>query len=103
MSDDKSVTFRDFAGALMGGDADAAAGVLCSLLGVDAEVAKRATGFFQQQMTSGGPEFMQKAMGMRYVVEAKDGDKLVGLLGDCFQLDEAAAASAAKHLLAHYA
>jgi len=99
MSDE--ITFRDFAGAIMGGDAGAASTVLETLLQVDADQARAATAFFQEQM-SGGPDFMMKAMGMRYAVEAKDEAKLVGLLEDCFGLGDDLARNAAQAVLARY-
>ncbi|MCA9620745.1 MAG: hypothetical protein KC731_17095 [Myxococcales bacterium] len=98
----ESVTFRDFAGALMNSDSEAASGVLTTLLGIDAGAAARATQHFQEQMAA-SPAFMMKAMGMRTVVEAKDEAQLVSLLSECFGLPDAAVGPAAKHLLARYA
>ena len=95
------VTFRDFAGALMGGDADRAARVLAELLAIDDATATSATAHFQQQMAA-SPTFAQKAMGMRQVVESRDEPALVDLLVDCFGIESARATQAAAALLARY-
>ena len=97
----EEVTFRDFAGALMGNDWDRAAEVLTVLLGVDGERAKTCAAHFQEQMKS-GPDFMMKAMGMRTLVTSGDRDGLVSLLGDCFGLEGEPAGQAADKLLARY-
>ena len=96
------ITFRDFAGAIMQGDPQAASKVLQTLLGVDGDQAAAATAFFQEKMAT-GPEFMMKAMGMRTVVENKDEPGLVTLLGECFGLDGDTAKSAAGAVLSRYA
>lgn len=95
------VTFRDFAGALMGNDDDAAASTLQTLLGVDDAKAARGTASFKEKMQA-DPQFMMKAMGMRRAVEAKDEAQLAVLIHECFELPEDEAAPAAKHLLARY-
>ena len=59
------VTFRDFAGAIMKGDVEAAGHVLQPLLGLDAATARGAAQHFQAQSVAGGPAFMGKAMGLR--------------------------------------
>ena len=100
MSDD--VTFRDFAGALMGNDDAAADSVLQTLLGVDAATASQCTSFFKAQMQA-SPDFLMKAMSMRTAVESKDTSQVTSLCGECFGLDDEAAASAARHVLARYA
>jgi hypothetical protein len=96
------ITFRDFAGALMGGDEAQAAAHLGTLLGVDAETARAGTEHFKAQM-SANPAFMQNAMAMREVVQGKDRARLVPLLVECFALSEATAASAADTVLSRYA
>ena len=101
MSDDE-LTFRDFAGAVMGNDWERAAEVLVVLLGVERSVARRAAAHFQVEMDNGGPTFMMKAMGMRQVVAARDNTQLVALLGECFGLTGAAADSAATAVMARY-
>ena len=58
------LTFRDFAGAVMGGDTARAAEVLGTLLGLDGEAATAAATHFQTRMTA-DPAFVQKAMGLR--------------------------------------
>ena len=95
------VTFRDFAGALMGGDTERAARVLAELLALDDPAAASATAHFQQQMQA-SPTFVQKAMGMRQVVESRDEPALVDLLVDCFGMERARATQAAAALLARY-
>lgn len=80
-------TFRDFAGAVMSGDATAAATVLESLLGLPAPAAAAATAHFRAAMATGGPEFMGKAMGLRTAVTSGTDDDIARLLGDCFGLD----------------
>jgi hypothetical protein len=95
------ITFRDFAGALMGNDHELAARHLTALLGVPADTAARATAHFVAQMQA-SPEFMMKAMGMRTVVESKDRPALVSLLRECFSLEDAAAVTAADTVLGRY-
>ena len=93
------LTFRDFAGAVMGGDAERAAEVLSQLLGVELLEARSATAIFSARMAE-GPEFVQKAMSMRGAVAAKDEAQLRGLLVDCFGLTGEQANGAAATLLA---
>ena len=95
------VTFRDFAGHLMGGELELAAGVLSTLLGVDATTAAAATKYFQTQAAA-DPAFAAKAMGMRQVVEARDAAALEQLIVDCFGLSREEAATAGKAVLARY-
>lgn len=96
-----TLTFRDFAGTLMGGDAARASAMLSELLGIDAAVAERATKVFDAKLAE-GPAFVQKAMSMRAAVEAKDADMLAGLLVECFGLGEQEAEDAGKRVLARY-
>ena len=96
------VTFRDFAGALMTNDDSKAANVLCTLLGVDLAAGQRATTHFKAEMQK-DQGFMMKAMGMRTVVENEDEAGAAKLIAECFGFDDAAAARAAKTLMAHYA
>ncbi len=98
----EELTFRDFAGAIMGSDWARAAEVLQALLGVDAETATASATFFQEQMAA-GPDFMMKAMGMRKVVGSGDRGALVKLLGECFGLAGDKAEAAADKVLARYA
>ena len=95
------ITFRDFAGALMGEDHALAAKHLQALLGVDAETAARGTEHFVTQMKA-SPEFMMKAMSMRTVVEAGDRAALAVLLADCFALDADTVAKATDVVLGRY-
>jgi hypothetical protein len=93
------VTFRDFAGALMQGNEEAARDVLATLLALEPPAASAATSHFRAQMAS-DPSFMMKAMGMRSAVEARDAAQLEGLLRECFGLEPAAATAAASVVLA---
>jgi hypothetical protein len=95
------LTFRDFAAAVMSNDVTKAAGVLETLLGLDAARATAAAQHFAQRMQS-GPEFMMKAMGMRQVVEARDEAKLKELLTDLFGLDGDVCESASATIAARY-
>jgi hypothetical protein len=81
------LTFRDFAGNLMRGDAAAAATVLEALLGLPAEPASAATEHFRSRMAE--PAFLPKAMGLRTAVTSGSDAEIRALLGDCFGLDEA--------------
>ena len=96
------LTFRDFAGAVMRGDAPAAATVLETLLGLAPEPASAATEHFRLGMTGGGPAFMQKAMGLRTAVTTGSDAEIGGLLEDCFGLDAAARATAVATLRHQY-
>ena len=95
------VTFRDFAGAVMRGDAAAAAGTLEVLLGLGAAQAATATAHFQQQMAT-GPAFMGKAMGLRTAVTSGSDAEIGVLLTDCFGLTEPALAQAIATLRTRY-
>ena len=88
------VTFRDFAGAIMKGDVDAAAGVLEQLLRLDAEGARAAALHFQSQSSAIGPAFLGKAMGLRSAVASGSEAEIGGLLRDCFGLEGAPLATA---------
>ncbi len=96
------ITFRDFAGALMGNDHALAAQHLEALLGVDGATAAAGTEHFVAQMKA-SPAFMAKAMSMRSVVEGADRGALVALLAECFALPAPTAESAADTLLSRYA
>ncbi|MDB4943269.1 MAG: hypothetical protein JWP97_2803 [Labilithrix sp.] len=95
------LTFRDFAGAIMGGDAARAAEVLAQLLGVDPAAATTATAHFQQQM-SADPAFVSKAMGLRAAVTTGSEAEIAALLRDCFGLEDDAAKVAGETLRARY-
>jgi hypothetical protein len=88
------VTFRDFAGAIMKGDVDAAGAVLQQLLGLPAEASRSAAQHFQTQSASGGPAFMGKAMGLRTAVASGSEAEIGALLRDCFGLADAPLATA---------
>ena len=77
------LTFRDFAGAIMGNDTIRAGEVLEQLLGVDAPAGRSAATYFQQHMSS-DPSFMTKAMGLRAAVTGGTDTEIAALLGDCF-------------------
>jgi hypothetical protein len=80
------VTFRDFAGAIMKGDVDAAGAVLQQLLGLDAETARGAAEHFHTQSQASGPAFMGKAMGLRSAVASGNEAEISALVGACFGL-----------------
>jgi hypothetical protein len=88
------VTFRDFAGAIMKGDVDAAGTVLQQLLGLDAGGARAAAQHFQAQVAAQGPAFMGKAMGLRTAVAGGSDAEIGALLHDCFGLADAPLATA---------
>ena len=92
------VTFRDFAGAIMKGDVDAAAMVLHQLLGLDAVQSHAAAQYFQAQSTSQGPAFMGKAMGLRTAVSSGSEAEIGALLRDCFGITGAPLATAVATL-----
>jgi len=83
------LTFRDFAGAIMKGDVDAAGAVLQQLLGLDDDAARTAARYFQTQATAQGPAFMGKAMGLRTAVTGGSETEIGALLADCFGLEGA--------------
>ncbi len=85
----------------MGGDLAEAARVLGVLMQLDAATAQRATGHFQNGMTS-GPEFMGKAMGMRGALMSGSTAELLQLVVDCFGLQGAEAEAAVDALRARY-
>jgi hypothetical protein len=99
---DEQVSFRDFAGAVMGGKMETAAGVLVELLRLEPSSAAAAAAHFAEGMRSGGPDFMMKAMGLRTAVTSRDDGTTAALLGDCFglqgdELGEAVAALRARY------
>ena len=79
------LTFRDFAGAIMGADITRAGEVLEHLLGLDHAAATAAATHFQTSMTA-DPAFMGKAMGLRAAVTGGSDAEIAALLGDCFGL-----------------
>jgi len=95
------LTFRDFAGAIMGGDTARAAEVLGELLGLDSAAATAAATHFQTSMTA-DPAFMQKAMGLRAAVTGGSDQDIAALLGDCFGLSGAAVPAAVATLRKQY-
>jgi len=89
-----NVTFRDFAGAIMQGNVDAAGGVLQQLLGLPAEGARAAAEHFHTQSTAQGPAFMGKAMGLRAAMTSGVDSEIGALLSECFGLAGAPLATA---------
>jgi|SRR6185295_19867361 len=87
------LTFRDFAGAIMRGDAAAAATVLETLLALPVEPARAATEHFRGRMAD--PAFMPKAMGLRTAVTTGSDAEIAALLADCFGLADTSGALAA--------
>lgn len=82
-------TFRDFAGAIMGGNTAAAGKVLEELLGLDEAGGAAAASHFQAQVAQGGPAFMGKAMGLRSAVAGGKDDEIGALLHELFGLEGA--------------
>jgi hypothetical protein len=95
------VTFRDFAGAIMGSDVAGAARTLETLLGLEASAALAATTHFQSSI-SADPSFMMKAMGLRTAVTSGSDDDIRARLTDCFGLAEPAARAATLVLRTNY-
>jgi hypothetical protein len=95
------VTFRDFAGAIMGGDRAAAAGVLAQLLALDEPAALAAVTHFQESMAA-DPAFMGKAMGLRNAVQGGTDQDIADLLGGCFGLRGDAVGGAVAALRKQY-
>ncbi|MBX3219214.1 MAG: hypothetical protein KF795_01765 [Labilithrix sp.] len=77
------LTFRDFAGAIMGNDTARAGEVLEELLGLDKAAGGDAATHFQRSMAA-DPSFMAKAMGLRNAVTGGTDEEIAALLGDCF-------------------
>ncbi|MBA3540328.1 MAG: hypothetical protein H0T79_12000 [Deltaproteobacteria bacterium] len=96
------LTFRDFAGAIMRGDAATAASVLATLLALEPDAAAAATEHFRARMTGNDPAFMQKAMGLRTAVTSGSDAEIAALLEDCFGLDAAARPGALAALRQRY-
>jgi len=95
------VTFRDFAGAIMGNDAARAGEVLRQLLGVSAAVGFAAAAHFQERMAA-DPSFIGKAMGLRAAVTGGSDAEIAALLADCFGLGGDAVAPAVAALRQKY-
>jgi uncharacterized protein (DUF2345 family) len=95
------VTFRDFAGAIMGNDTARAGEVLQILLGVSAEAGVAASAYFHAHMTA-DPSFMAKTMGLRAAVTSGTDAEIAALLGDCFGLTGDAIPPAVTTLRRHY-
>lgn len=95
------LTFRDFAGAVMGGDTARAAEVLAALLGLDSAAATASATHFQASMAA-DPAFMSKAMGLRAAVTGGSDQEIGALLGDCFGLTGVAVPSAVATLRKQY-
>lgn len=94
------LTFRDFAGAVMQGDAAKAATVLQELLALSPDAATAATEHFRGRMAE--PAFMPKAMGLRTAVQTGSDEDIAALLGDCFALDAPAQAASVAALRTRY-
>jgi hypothetical protein len=95
------LTFRDFAGAIMGNDTARAGEVLEALLGLDHDAALAAAGHFQRSMGA-DPAFMGKAMGLRTAVTSGSDAEIAALLGDCFAIKGDAVAPAVATLRKKY-
>ena len=96
----EQLTFRDFAGAIMGGDTARAADVLGQLLEIEPGVAAAAVAHFGTKTSD--PAFMVKAMGLRTAVTSGTDEEITTLLGECFGLQDAARATALAALRKRY-
>jgi hypothetical protein len=94
------LTFRDFAGALMGGDRAKAASVLEQLLGLTPDTATAASSYFESRMKD--PAFMPKAMGLRTAVTTGTDAEISVLIEQCFGLHGPVLAGAVGALRARY-
>jgi hypothetical protein len=94
------LTFRDFAMAVMQGNAAGASTTLETLLGLDPDQARTATAHFQGRMTD--TAFMPKAMSLRTAVTSGSDQEIGQLLGECFGLDEAARVTAVATVRQRY-
>jgi hypothetical protein len=101
-SNQTPLTFRDFAGAVMTGNLEAAGQVLAQLLELPGPRAAQAAGHFQQQSTEQGPGFMMKAMGLRTAVTSGDDAQIAKLLGECFGLAGADLSGAVQAIRRRY-
>lgn len=95
------LTFRDFAGAIMGNDTARAGEVLEELLGLDKAAGADAATHFQRSMAA-DPTFMAKAMGLRNAVTGGTDEEIAALLGDCFGIVGGAVAPAVTALRKKY-
>lgn len=95
------VTFRDFAGAVMGGDTTRAAEVLAQLLGLESAAATAAAMHFDRSMKA-DPAFVAKAMGLRQAVTGGSDEDIAALLADCFGLSGGAVPAAVAALRKQY-
>ncbi len=96
-----SPTFRDFASQIFAGDLAAASSTLEVLLALPPERARAAADVFREKASD--PAFLPRAMSLRTAVEGADDSAVAALLGDCFGLDDDAAAAATRALRARYA
>lgn len=94
------VTFRDFAGAVMQGNAPAAAGVLEQLIALAPERALVATEHFRARMSD--PAFLPRAMSLRTAVTNGTDDEIRALLTDCFGIEAAEQPAALAELRRRY-
>lgn len=95
------LTFRDFAGAIMGGDDARAAEVLGVLLALDAPAATAAVGHFRDGIKA-DPAFMTKAMGLRAAVTGGSDAEIAALLVDCFGIPQSSTAAVVAALRTRY-
>lgn len=95
------LTFRDFAGAIMKGDAAEAARVLEALLGLAPADAAAAAAHFQGRAAA-DPQFMMQAMGLRTAVTSGSDGEIGALLATCFGLDGDTRAAAVAALRTRY-
>lgn len=95
------VTFRDFAGAVMGNDSKRAAEVLTELMALEAPTASAAVAHFDAQMKADA-SFMMKAMALRNAVTSGTDSEISSVLSDGFALPASVLPSAVAALRKRY-
>jgi hypothetical protein len=101
VSEQTGLSFRDFAAAIGDGDTTKASATLVALLAVEADAAATATAFFQRQMAD-SPNFLMKAMSMRYAVADGTPEQVEALMTEIFDLKGGAAKAAAASVIAQF-
>ena len=94
------LTFRDFAMAVMQGNAEQASTMLETLLGLPSPQARTAAEHFRSRAAD--PAFLPKAMSLRTAVTSGSDAEIGDLLVDCFGLDADARATAVTAIHARY-
>jgi hypothetical protein len=96
------LTFRDFAGAIMGNDTTRASEVLADLLGLDPAAGLGATKHFQANMAADASFLGRAAMGLRQAVTTGTDEEIRVLLAEYFGLAATAVPAALAALRTKY-